>query len=74
MRVISTTPQGVFSDSDEWSDGWEVVLTFTDAEVATLLASYDPASGTSPAVTVTRPLVRELLDALLAAGAVRPPV
>lgn len=34
------------------------------SEVGELLASYDPSSGTSPGVTVSRPLSRTVLDAL----------
>jgi hypothetical protein len=34
------------------------------SEVGELLASYDPSSGTSPGVTVSRPLSRTILDAL----------
>lgn len=48
-------------------DGWSLTCTFTDAEMAELLAAYDPASSTSPAVTVCRPIVRAMLDAVLAA-------
>ncbi len=34
-------------------------------EVPTLLAQYDPTSGTSPLVSVARPMARVILDALL---------
>jgi hypothetical protein len=34
------------------------------SEVGELLASYDPSSGTSPGVTISRPLSRTILDAL----------
>jgi hypothetical protein len=34
------------------------------SEVGELLANYDPASGTSPGVTFSRPLSRTILDAL----------
>lgn len=33
--------------------------------IATLLAAYDPDSGTSPLVSVARPMARVILDALL---------
>jgi len=66
MKVISTRRAGVFDESDTYSEGWEQVVTYTDAEMAELLAAYDPASSTSPAVAVTRPVVRELLDAVQA--------
>ena len=48
--------------------GWIITVTFTDAEMADILAQYDPASPTSPAVTVCRPIVRPMLDAVLAEG------
>ena len=44
--------------------GWTVTVTYTDAEMADLLANYDPASGTSPSVTYCRPTVRAMLDAV----------
>jgi hypothetical protein len=44
--------------------GWTVIVTYTDAEMADLLANYDPASGTSPSVTYCRPTVRTILDAV----------
>lgn len=47
-------------------DGWQVTCSFTDAEMTELLAAYDPASSTSPSVTVCRPIVRAMLDAVLA--------
>jgi hypothetical protein len=34
------------------------------SEVAELLQNYDPASGTSPSVTYSRPLSRAILDAI----------
>jgi len=44
--------------------GWTVIVTYTDAEMADLLANYDPASGASPSVTYCRPTVRAMLDAV----------
>lgn len=73
MRVISTRRAGVFDDQGIYSEGWEQVITYTDAEMAELLASYDPVSSTSPAVAVTRPVVRELLDAVQARIAAETP-
>jgi len=72
MRVISTRRAGVFDDQGVYSEGWEQHIAFTDAEMEVLQAAYDPASGTSPSVSFTRPLVRELLDAVLARIALNP--
>jgi hypothetical protein len=44
--------------------GWTVTVQFTDAEMADLLANYDPSSGTSPGVTYCRPVLRAILDAV----------
>ena len=46
--------------------GWIITVTFTDDEMQAILAQYDPASATSPSVTVCRPIVRPMLDAVLA--------
>lgn len=64
MIVISTRRAGVFDDQGVYSEGWEQVVTFTDSEMQTLQATYDPNSSTSPSVAMARPLVRELLDAV----------
>jgi hypothetical protein len=51
------------------SDALLVTIAISPSEVATLLASYTPASSTSPSSTVSRTLARVILDALIAAGA-----
>lgn len=66
MKVISVREAGVFDEQDIYQDGEEIILTFTDAELLQLLAAYDPASSTSPSVSYCRPIVKELLDAILA--------
>jgi hypothetical protein len=43
------------------------------AEVQELLQNYDPASGTSPSVTYSRPLSRVILDAIKRAEEERQP-
>lgn len=68
MKVISVREAGVFDEHDVYQDGEEIILTFTDAEILDLLAVYDPASSTSPSVSYCRPIVREILDAILARG------
>ena len=44
-----------------------VPVLFLVAEVDRQLAAYDPASGTSPSVANARPVLRAILDAMLAA-------
>ena len=46
--------------------GWIITVTFTHDEMQAILAQYDPASATSPSVTVCRPIVRPMLDAVIA--------
>lgn len=59
----------------EWRDltpggqsaqGRSVSLWFDEAELQRLLAAYDPNSGTSPSVSDARPVLRGILDAVLA--------
>ena len=66
MIIISTRRAGVFDEHGVYSEGWEQLISFSDAEMAELLAAYDPESGTSPSVSTARPVLRELLDAVLA--------
>jgi len=68
MKIISAREAGVFDEQDVYQDGEEITLTFTDAELLELLAVYDPASSTSPSVSYCRPIVKEILDAILARG------
>jgi hypothetical protein len=68
MKVISIYEAGVFDEQDVYHEGKEITLTFTDGEIADLLAVYDPASSTSPSVSYCRPIVKGLLDAILARG------
>lgn len=52
---------------DDAGDAYsEVTLRIDAAELDRLLAAYDPNSGTSPAVADCRPLVRAILDAIVA--------
>ena len=64
---IDSCFQGMFQTSPEvYENGWSVQIVFTDVEVAQITAAYDPASSTSPSVTVCRPIVRAILDAIIA--------
>lgn len=65
MKVISARPSGVFNDSDEWCEGWEIFVSFSKEELDELLAVYDPLSSTSPSVSYCRPTVRAILDKIL---------
>lgn len=44
-----------------------VCVRVDQAELDRLLAAYDPGSGTSPSVADARPVLRAILDAVLAA-------
>lgn len=46
--------------------GWRIDCTFTNEEMYALQLAYDPSSSTSPAAAVCRPIVRQMLDAVLA--------
>jgi len=50
-------PEGV-------TDGYTIEISWTEEEMATLQRSYDPTVGTSPATSICRPIVRQILDAL----------
>lgn len=64
---IDSCFQGIFQTSPEiYGEGWAVQVVLTEDEVAQLTAAYDPASSTSPSVTVCRPIVRAILDAIIA--------
>ena len=59
--------QGLFQTSPEvYEEGWAIQVVLSDEEVAQITAAYDPASSTSPSVTVCRPIVRAILDAIIA--------
>lgn len=46
-------------------EGTPLSLWIEGAELARLLAAYDPASSTSPSVADARPVLRAILDAVL---------
>jgi hypothetical protein len=73
MRVVDCDQTDVWGPGDEIVAGWTLIITYTDDEMAALQASYDPNSGTSPSAAVSRPLVREILDAVRAATPPVPP-
>ena len=65
-------------DSVSWDsvDGVNIQVVISEDELFADLLTYDPASGTSPSVTVCRKYVRRMFDAYLAARAAAglPPV
>lgn len=63
MEVIYAQQTDVFGPNGI-EQGWTVTVTYTDAEMADLLANYDAASGASPGVTYCRPTMRAMLDAV----------
>ena len=69
--------QGVIdSVSQDTVDGVNIQVVVSEDELFADLLTYDPASGTSPSVTVCRKYVRKMFDAYLAARAAAglPPV
>jgi len=55
------------------ADFYLVPVLIPLSEVQELLDNYDPASGTSPTVTYSRPLSRVILDAIKRAEEERQP-
>jgi hypothetical protein len=49
------------------AEGTPLSLWIEGSELDRLLAAYDPSSGTSPSVSDARPVLRAILDAVLAA-------
>jgi hypothetical protein len=72
MLVTNVNSAEVSVSDGSYTSGVQVTLCITDAELATLLAAYDPASGTSPSAALCRPIVRAILDAALEAGIIPP--
>ena len=64
MLTIQCCQAEVPVSDGSYTAGWVVAVAYTDEEMATLLAAYDPASGTSPSATVCRPTMRTVLDAV----------
>jgi len=59
--------QGIFQTSPEtYEEGWAIQVVFSEDEVALITSAYDPASSTSPSTAVCRPIVRAILNAIIA--------
>ena len=71
--IVEVNRATVIVDEDGPEPGVRFIIEMDDAEMATLLAAYDPTSGTSPSTATARPVLRALLDAALAAGLALPP-
>jgi hypothetical protein len=63
---VESRKSDVWSDSGECVSGWSCTVTYTDAEMAALLAAYDESTNTSPAEVVCRPVLRAILDSVKA--------
>lgn len=71
--IVTTMQRGDAEGSNGIEPGWVVGMTFTEPELAALLAAYDPSSGTSPSCGECRPVLRAILNAALEAAPVSPP-
>ena len=74
MLALNASQAEIPLPDGSYGSGWIVSIAYTDAEMAALLAAYDPSSPTSPSATVCRPVARCTLDAVIAAQAPIPPV
>ena len=64
--MVADTFETVVQGPTGLVNGWSLQMTFTEGEMQTLLDAYDPTSGTSPDAATCRPIVRQMLDAVLA--------
>ena len=70
--IVEVSRATVIVDADGAESGVRFVIEMDDAELTGLHGAYDPSSGTSPSTAVCRPVVRALLDAVIAAGLALP--
>ena len=68
MPISSEAVRADVWGPDGVEPGWSITTTYTLAEMQRLLAAYDPASGTSPTVGDSRPVLRSQLNAVLEVG------
>ena len=64
MQVSSVLRGDLPVGSDIYGAGYAVTICYSEAEMADLLANYDPASGTSPAVGPSRATLRSILNSV----------
>lgn len=65
MQVSSVLRGDLPVGPETYGPGYAVTTCYSEAEMADLLANYDPTSGTSPAVTPSRATLRPILNAVL---------
>jgi hypothetical protein len=65
MQVSSVLIGDLPVGPETYGPGYAVTICYSEAEMADLLASYDPASGTSPTVGPSRATLRAILNAVL---------
>lgn len=73
---MPATPENFGSyvtSGDDGVDRYIVTFSVNKADADSDLATYDPASGTSPSATVSRSWVRPIFDSLIASQTPSPP-
>lgn len=64
MKVDSCYNGEFQTQPEVYEQGWAITFVMSEDEVTTLLAAYDPNSGTSPAAAVSREIARPIAEAL----------
>jgi hypothetical protein len=62
--TITFTKRGDVWGPEGVTNGYSIEISFTEVEMNELQSQYDSASSTSPSVSIARPIVRQILDAL----------
>ncbi len=62
--TITFTKRGDVWGPEGVTDGYTIEISFTEREMNELQSQYDSSSGTSPSISIARPIVRQLLDAI----------
>ena len=62
--TITFTKRGDVWGPEGVTNGYSIEISFTEGEMNELQSQYDSASSTSPSVSIARPIVRQILDAL----------
>jgi hypothetical protein len=65
MQVSSVLIGDLPVEPETYGPGYAVTICYREAEMADLLANYEPASGTSPTVGPARATLRAILNAVL---------
>jgi len=64
MRVDACFNGEYQTEPEVYTSGWSITFVMSEDEVTTLLAAYDPNSGTSPTAAVSREIARPIAEAL----------